>query len=73
MATFEDEIEDPADTYNDAVGEGDRFMLLAAHAYAASESVDVIDATALQVARANYFQTRALAFYQFAALIKDQH
>lgn len=74
MATFDDEIEDPADSYDDAVAQGDRCMLLAQNAYNESEGTLVDDAkAALQVSRAIYLQARALSFYQFASLIKDQH
>lgn len=68
---MDDEIEDPADTFDDAVAHGDRNMLLAQHAYEESESDKTVAWAAVAVARANYFQTRALAFYQFAMLIKE--
>lgn len=66
---MDDEIEDPADSYNDAVAQGDKCMLLAQNAFIESEATEVDDLSALQLARANYFQTRAVAFDQFAALI----
>lgn len=65
------EIEDPADSYDDALVKAADCMILAQHAYNKSESTEVDDLSALNLARANYFQTRAVALYQFAALIKD--
>lgn len=71
MDAFDDEIEDPADSFNDAMAQGARYMLLAQNAFAASDDADLGHATALDLARANYLQLRALSFYQFAAVIKD--
>lgn len=73
MSTFDDEIEDPADDYAGAMGQGARFMALAQHAYDEAEATEVDDLSTLHVARATYLQTRALSFYQFAALIGPEN
>lgn len=71
MKEFDDEIEDPADNPADAILQGDELMDLARHHYAvAGEDADLKTA-ALQTARATYFQLRALALYQWAAILRE--
>jgi formylmethanofuran dehydrogenase subunit A len=65
------EIEDPADSYDDALVRAADCMILAQHAHDEAEATEVDDLSAMNLARANYFQMRAVALYQFAALIKD--
>lgn len=58
--------------YHDAVQKGHEQMTLAKAAFAKSTEVHLrIEAIAIDVARANYHQTRALAFYQYASLVRD--
>ena len=53
-------------TVDEAMAKGDEYMILAKKMFDTSDHLR-LEATANDLARANFLQTRALAFYQYAA------
>lgn len=54
-------------TAEQATATGDDYMIQAKAAYEKADGRLRLEAAAIELARANYLQTRALAYYQYAA------
>jgi hypothetical protein len=69
--TFDDEIEDPADGYQDAMIKAAESMARAQNDFSDAELISEHEAKLELLTSASYHQQRATALYAFAALVKD--
>lgn len=62
----------PVETYEEALQKGHAYMQVANDKFKEASELHLrLEAIAVDLARANFLQTRALSYYQYAALIKN--